>query len=91
MKKAVAVLAACFAMLPSLAHAAATFEFLFDEANPLSVSSDGSVLAGTMNDGHFTAFRWTQATGVVSLGRPQAPGGGSGGSPGISANGTRVA
>ena len=88
MKKAVAVLAVCVAILPSPARAAVTFEFIFDEGNPLGVSADGSVVTGTMNDGNFTAFRWTQATGLVSLGRPMLVGGG--GIPGISADGTRI-
>jgi uncharacterized membrane protein len=43
----------------------------------------------TGNDGSYTSFRWTQATGLVSLGRPQT--GGGGGVPAISANGTRIA
>jgi uncharacterized membrane protein len=89
MKKAVAILAACVALLPSQARAAATFEFIFDGGVPHAVSSDGSVVAGTMNDaGHLTAFRWTQATGLVSLGRPQLAAGA--GTPGMSADGTRI-
>ena len=86
MKKAVAVLAAGFALLASPVHAAVTFQYLFDGGSPISVSNDGSVVVG--NDDNFTSFRWTQATGFVSLGRPQT--GGGGGVPGVSADGTRV-
>jgi uncharacterized membrane protein len=89
MKKAVAVLVTGLALFALPAHAAMTFEFLFDGAFPLSVSDDGSVVAGTMDDGNYTSFRWTQATGLVSLGRPQI--GSGGGTPGISADGTRIA
>jgi len=86
MKKAVAILATGITLLASAAHAAVTFDYIFDNGYPLSVSNDGSVIGG--NDLTYTSFRWTQATGVVSLGRPQTSGGGA---PGISANGTRVA
>ena len=86
MMKAVAVLAAGFALLASPVHAAVTFEYLFNGGAPTSVSSNGSVITG--NDNSFTSFRWTQATGMVSLGRPQ--GGSGGGIPGISADGTRI-
>jgi len=71
------------------AHAAATFEYLFDNGYPLSVSSDGSVVVGNSTDGSYTSFRWTQATGLVSLGRPMLVGGG--GVPAVSADGKRVA
>jgi uncharacterized membrane protein len=86
MKKAVAVLAAGLALLAPPVHAAVTFQYLFDGGAPISVSNDGSVVVG--NDNNFTAFRWTQATGLVSLGRPQT--GGGGGVPGVSADGTRI-
>jgi hypothetical protein len=89
MKKAVAILAAGFALVAAPTYAAVTFDYIFDGGFPLSVSNDGSVVAGTMNDGSYTGFRWTQATGLVSLGRPQT--GGGGGVPGISADGTRIA
>jgi len=45
------------------------------------------VVTGT--DGAAISFRWTQATGLVSLGRKQILGGG--GEPNISADGTRIA
>jgi hypothetical protein len=86
MKKVVAVLAAGLSLLASQADAAVTFDFIFDGGAPISVSSNGSVVVG--NDGSYTSFRWTQATGLVSLGRPQT--GGGGGVPGVSADGTRV-
>jgi len=89
MKKTVAVLATAGALLGAPAHAATTFEFLFDGGYPLSVSSDGSVVVGNGATGQYIPFRWTQATGFVSLGRPQN--GGAGGQPGVSADGSRVA
>ncbi|HET9325180.1 MAG TPA: FlgD immunoglobulin-like domain containing protein [Candidatus Eisenbacteria bacterium] len=90
MKKAVAVLAVCVAILPSAARAAVTFEFIFDDGTLHAVSADGSVVTGnTQTSGNTTAFRWTQATGLVSLGRPMLVGGA--GVPDISADGTRIA
>jgi hypothetical protein len=89
MKKTVAVLATAGVLLGAPAHAAATFQFLFDGGYPLSVSSDGSVVVGNDASGSYTPFRWTQSTGFVSLGRPQV--GGGGGTAGVSADGTRVA
>ena len=87
MKKAVVVLATGITLLASAANAAVTFDFIFDGGYPLAVSSNGAVIAG--NDLDYTSFRWTQATGLVSLGRPQT--GGGAGVPGISADGTRIA
>jgi uncharacterized membrane protein len=87
MKRAIAVFATGFALLASPAHPA-SFEFILDNGAPNSVSNDGLVVTGTGTTGNFTAFRWTQATGLVSLGRPQV--GGGGGVPGISADGTRI-
>jgi len=89
MKKSVALLATVFVLSGSPAHAAATFDFLFDGGYPIAVSSDGSVVVGNGATGQYIPFRWSQATGVVSLGRPQN--GGSGGQPGVSADGRRVA
>jgi len=89
MRKAVAVLATAAVLLGSPVHAAATFEYLFDNGYPLSVSSDGSVVVGNGATGQYIPFRWSQATGFVSLGRPQN--GGAGGQPGVSADGSRVA
>ena len=89
MKKSVALLATAAVLLGSRAHAAATFEYLFDDGYPLSVSSDGSVVVGNGATGQYIPFRWSQATGFVSLGRPQN--GGAGGQPGVSADGRQVA
>jgi uncharacterized membrane protein len=89
MRKAVAVLATAAVLLGSRAQAAATFEYLFDNGYPISVSSDGSVVVGNGATGQYIPFRWSQATGFVSLGRPQN--GGAGGQPGVSADGRRVA
>jgi uncharacterized membrane protein len=87
MKHIGAVLTTSFALLASQAHAQVTFEYIFDSGYPLAVSHDGSVIAG--NDLDYTSFRWTEETGMVSLGRPQLVGGG--GTPAISADGTRIA
>src|SRR5262245_8391574 len=87
MKKAVAVLATGITLLASAAQAAVTFNYIFDNGYPLSVSDNGSVICG--NDLSYTAFRWTQATGMVSLGRPMHFG--AGGAPDMSADGTRIA
>jgi hypothetical protein len=89
MKRAVAVLVTGFALLATQAHAAVTFQFIFDDGAPCAVSYDGNVVTGTTTSGTLTAFRWTQATGLVSLGRPMLVGGA--GLPGISADGTRIA
>lgn len=89
MKLTVAVLATGLALLAVPTRAAVTVDFIFDGAFPLAVSNDGSVVVGNQNDGHYTPFRWTQATGLVSLGRPQMVGGG--GVPDISADGTVIA
>jgi uncharacterized membrane protein len=70
------------------ARAEVTFEYLFDDGYPLAVSDDGQVVAGNSATGGYVPFRWTQATGLVSLGRPQVVGGA--GTPGISADGTKV-
>jgi uncharacterized membrane protein len=85
MKVPFAILAGLALLVPA-ARATVTFDFIFDGGFPISVSSDGSVVVG--NDNSFTSFRWTQATGLVSLGRPQT--GGGGGLPAVSADGTRI-
>ena len=89
MKRAVAVLATSLALLAGPAGAAVTFDYIFDGGYPLSVSSDGSVIAGNLSNGGFGPFRWTQATGPAYLGQVTHVGGG--GTPGISADGTRIA
>jgi uncharacterized membrane protein len=89
MKYAVAVLATGLALLGPPAHAAVTFDYIFDNGYPLSVSDDGKVITGNQTDSHYTPFRWTQATGRVSLGRPQLVG--QGGVPAISADGSVIA
>jgi len=85
----VAILVLGLALVAPPARAAATFEYLFDGGYPLAVSNDGSVVAGNDASGGFVPFRWTQAGGFVSLGRPQFVGGG--GTPGMSADGTKIA
>ena len=89
MKQSIAALAAGIVLLAQPARAAVTFEFLFDDGYPLAVSANGSVVAGNSSGGGFVPFRWTQATGMVSLGRPASVGGG--GVPGMSADGSKVA
>jgi len=75
------------ALLAGNAHAAVTFQYLFDDGYPLNVSSDGTVIAGQLRSGG-GVFRWTQATGVVPLGRNQHLG--AGGLTGMSYDGTRI-
>jgi hypothetical protein len=89
MKLQAALLAAGLALVAAPAGAAVTFEYIFDGAYPLAVSSNGSVIAGNLADGSFGPFRWTQATGLVGLGRLSYVGGG--GTPGMSADGTKIA
>jgi hypothetical protein len=84
-----AVVALGLALAAPPARAAVTFEYLFDGGYPLAVSDDGSAVAGNGASGGYVPFRWTQATGFVSLGRPQFVGGA--GQPGMSADGTRIA
>ncbi len=89
MKQTILGLAASLALLAQPAHAAVTFDFLFDEGYPLAASNDGSVVVGNGASGGYIPFYWTESTGFVSLGRPQFVGGG--GIPGVSADGTRIA
>ena len=42
------------------AHADVTFSYLFTGGYPLSISSDGTVIAGN-NVSDYGPFRWTQA------------------------------
>jgi len=91
MKLHIAVLVSGLALLPVAAHAAVTFEYLFDNGYATSVSYDGKVVAGNTT-GDYDPFRWTQATGLVRLERSAAQiVGTSGGQPGISYDGTRIA
>ena len=84
-----ALLAACAFAPPALA--AATFEYLFDHGYPLSISWDGTKIAGN-TVGAYDPFRWTRTGGFVNLGMGAAGTVGvSAGKPGISANGSRVA
>jgi hypothetical protein len=70
-------------------RAQVTFQYLFTGGVPEAMSNDGSVITGTMMGGYLYTYRWTQATGAVALGRAQHYG--AGGTPGISADGTRIA
>jgi len=70
------------------ARAGVTFEYLFTGMYANSVSADGNAVAGN-NPSTWGAYLWTQAGGVQDLGLAPTPS--PGGSPGISADGTRVA
>ena len=89
MKHAVLVLVTGLALRALPADAAVTLDYIFNDGYPLAVSNDGTVIAGNSASGGYVPFRWTQTTGMVSLGRPQYVGGG--GVPGISADGGVVA
>lgn len=89
MKPSGAILAIGLVLLATPVHSAVTFDFIFDGGYPLAASKDGSVIAGNLSNGGFGPFRWTQATGPMSLGRVTHVGGG--GAPGISEDGSRVA
>jgi len=88
MKLAIAVLATGLVLLAVPARAAVTFDYIFVDGLPLSVSSDGTVVAGQLIPSG-GVFRWTQGSGVVALGRNQKVG--TGGTVGISANGVVIA
>ena len=91
MNKIAVCFLAALAALAGPAHAEVTFTYLFTGGYPLAMSDDGTVIAGN-NRGDYGPFRWTQETGRVSLGRASAPVlGTSAGTPGISADGTKVA
>jgi uncharacterized membrane protein len=70
------------------AHAAVTFEYLFDDVAVHDCSDNGQVLVG-LSFATSSAHRWTQATGLVDLGRPMTYG--KAGVAAISADGSRVA
>jgi uncharacterized membrane protein len=89
MKLAATVLATGLTLLATPVGASATFEYIFDGGHPLSTSDDGSVIAGTLTNGSYGPFRWTEATGLVPLGRVAYVG--IGGTPAISADGTKIA
>jgi uncharacterized membrane protein len=90
MKKAVAILAMGWTLCAVPVHAAATFEYLFDGGYARDVSWDGNVVVGfTAVGSSATPFRWTQATGLVDLGRRMLFG--AGGEPSVSADGSKVA
>lgn len=84
-----AVLAAGLVLAAAPASATVTLDYIFDGGFPLSVTPDGSAIAGNLATGGFGAYRWTQGTGVVALGRNTW--GGGAGMAVISADGTKVA
>ena len=76
-------------VIAKMPAAAASIQFI---PNVLAgdLSQDGSVLVGNLPNS-FETFRWTQATGVVPLGRATVPTLGVGaGSPDVSWDGTKV-
>ena len=87
MKRSVAILALSLGLLAPTAHAVVTFEYLFDGVPIHDVSDDGNVVVG-LNLATASPFRWTQATGVVDLGRPMTYG--KAGVASVSADGSRV-
>jgi len=89
MKLQAALLATGLALFAAPAGATVTFEYVFDGGYPLAVSNDGSVVAGNLANGGYGPFRWTQATGLIPLGRVAHLG--IGGTPGMSSDGTRIA
>ncbi len=81
--------AAALAASAGVAHAAATLEFL-DNVLGAAISADGTVIVGNTSD-QYETFRWTEATGVVTLGRATLPAiGVAAGVPDVSDDGTRI-
>jgi uncharacterized membrane protein len=71
------------------AQAAVSIEFL-GAAFPTDVSADGAVIVGNYG-GNYETFRWTESTGVVLLGMSSVEVlGAGGGTPDVSADGTRI-
>jgi len=91
MKKVSLCLFVGLAAVAGYAHADVTFTYLFTDGYPLSISSDGTVVAGN-NYSDYGPFRWTQETGRVELGMASAPVlGRSAGIARVSQDGTKVA
>jgi hypothetical protein len=84
------IIAAMIALVSGSASAEPTLEIIGDQVYALSLSADGTVVAGN-TFGVYETFRWTQATGVVPLGRSTVGVLGTGaGTPDVSADGTRI-
>ena len=82
-------LVATVALTTTAIAPAATLQLL-GPVLPTDLSADGSVVVGNLPNS-FETFRWTQAGGVVPLGRPTVPTLGTGaGSPDVSWDGTKV-
>lgn len=77
----------------ALCHGAAaqvSFEMILDGGYALTISDDGAAVAGNLT-GNYEAFRWTESGGLAPLGQSTVDVlGVGGGTPGISADGTRV-
>jgi len=80
-------LALCAVLSTAASAQDVQFELLYD-IYPLDISADGSVIVG--NDINFDTVRWTEATGIVPLGRGTSGLGIGAGSPDISDDGTRI-
>lgn len=90
-KRIIAAAGLLAAVLAAPAGAAVSFEYLFDGGYPISITPDGSVIVGNTTD-TYGAFRWTRGGGFVHLGMDAEPVVGStGGQPGVSNDGTKVA
>ncbi len=91
MKRSIAAAGLLVMALAAPAGAAVSFEYLFDGGFPINVTPDGNVIVGNTAD-TYGAFRWTRSGGFVRLGMDAAPViGGTGGVPGVSNDGTKVA
>src|SRR5262249_31048429 len=80
-------LALAFVAYAMPAHADTTFEYLFSGGFGLSMSQDGTVVAGN-SAADYSPFRWTRSGGFQSLGLAANP---SNGQAWVSYDGTRVA
>ena len=88
-KISIAVAAVALVVITSNALHAATLTMI-GPGSITDLSADGSVAVGNTN-GVFETFRWTQATGIVPLGRATVPVLGTGaGTPDVSWDGTKV-
>ncbi|MCK4873810.1 MAG: hypothetical protein KAS72_13900 [Phycisphaerales bacterium] len=80
--------ASLLATLAGAAPAEVTLEYI-GSCRATDVSADGSVVAGNTAD--YGTFRWTEADGIVDLGRnASAAIGRAAGTPDVSADGTRI-
>lgn len=75
---------------PAAAELTIEYDFILEWAGATSVSADGNWVAGN-TVGPYEAFRWSESTGIELLGMASVPVlGVGGGTPDISADGTRI-